>query len=389
MSKRTAKSPRIGIVFLLAVAGLAQAQESKFGLSLRGGAGRIEGDVRKSSLRALGSGTIFYAPDPHLWIGIEGGYGEFITDHDAQVDSLVRLVPAALTLTFNFSPYKTVSPFATLGAGAIFWHNFRASDKETLSDSQGDDSAMMLKTAGGLNCALSDNLLLTVGGDFSYFLHDRVDLTATGDQDDGLLSVFAGFTINFGGGKPDSDGDRVFDRYDLDSNNKEDRDGYMDHDGLPDTQISPNLLAMGGTQDGNGDTADEIPPIVIHHPVRRATAGKDLRVRAEVFENRKLLKTAVLYRPYNVRRWLVEPMVSGDSEVFEAVIPGSVIPASGLEYCVVAVDEAISGIGYSGLPNRPNFVMVHGKETWWRVASVVAALGGWGTASYLVTREQK
>ncbi|MGH7491743.1 MAG: hypothetical protein ACREOO_05060 [bacterium] len=376
------------MVLLLTIGGIAQAQESKFGLSLRGGAGRIEGDVRKSDLRPLGSGLIYYAPDPHFWIGVEGGYGEFITDRDAQVDSLVRLVPVALNLTFHFSPYKTVSPFASLGAGGIFWHNFKASDKETLYlDEQRQDSAPMVKTAGGLNFALSGNLLLTVGGDFSYFFNDRIDLNADGDEDDGLLSAFAGFTVRFGGGKPDLDHDGVFDRYDLDSKASEDRDGYMDHDGVPDTQMGANLLAMSGTQGGSG--VDDIPPVVIHQPVKRATSGKDLRLRAEIFENRKLLKSAVLYRPYNVKRWLVEPMVTGDNEVFEAVIPGTVVPASGLEYCVVAVDEAISGIGYSGLPNRPNYVMVHGKETWWRVAAVAAGLGGWGTATYLMTREQK
>jgi hypothetical protein len=376
------------MVFLLTMGGMAQAQESKFGLSLRGGAGRIEGDVRTSDLRAFGNGLIYYAPDPHFWIGVEGGWGEFIIDRDAQVDSLVRLVPAVLNLTFHFTPYKTVSPFASLGAGGIFWHTFRKSDKETLYlDSQRDDSAPMVKTAGGLNFALSEKLLLTVGGEYSYFFTDGIDLNAVGDQDDGLLSAFAGFTVRFGGGKPDLDHDGVFDRYDLDSKASEDRDGYMDHDGVPDTQIGTNLLAMSGTQGGSG--VDDIPPIVIHQPVKRATAGKDLRLRAEVFENRKLLKSAVLYRPFNVRRWLVEPMVSGDNEIYEAVIPGSVIPGSGLEYCVVAVDEAISGIGYSGLPNRPNYIIVHGKETWWRVATVAAALGGWGTATYLMTREQK
>lgn len=378
----------IGVAFLLTIAGWAQAQESKFGLSLRGGAGRIEGDVRKASVHALGRGEFYYAPDPHFAIGIESGYGEFATDTDAQVDSLVRLVPVALNLTFHFSPYKTVSPFVTLGGGGIFWHNFRKADNQTLHlDTLRDYSTGMVKTAGGLNFALSSKLLFTIGGEFSYFLSDRIDLKDAGDEDDGLLSGFAGFTIKFGGGKPDRDHDGVFDRYDLDSNVKEDRDGYMDHDGLPDTQVGANLMAMGGTQ--GGADADDIPPIVIHKPMARAAAGSEVRVRAEIFENRKLLKTAVLYRPYNVRRWLVEPMISVDNETFEAVLPGAVIPMSGLEYCVVAVDEAISGIGYSGLPNRPNFITTHGKETWWRAAAVVAALGGWGSATYLITREQK
>ena len=388
MWKRTKVCQGIGTVLLVAIAGIAQAQESKFGLSLRGGAGRIEGDVRKSDFRAMGSGLIYYAPDPHLWIGIEGGYGEFITDYDAQVDSLVRLSPVALSLTFHFSPYKTVSPFASLGAGAIFWQNFRKSDNQTLHlDTQRDYSAPMVKAAGGLNFALSEKFLLTVGGEFSYFFSDRIELNVAGDEDDGLIAGFAGFAIRFGGGKPDRDHDRVFDRYDLDSNAKEDRDGYMDHDGVPDTHISTNLLAVSGSSDDSG--ADEVPPIVIHKPIWRATKGNDLTVRAEIFENRKLLKAAVLYRPYNVRRWLVEPMVSSDNVAYTGVLPGLVINSAGLEYCVVAVDEAISGIGYSGLPNRPNYVMVHGRETWWRAATVVAALAGWGAASYLVAREQK
>ena len=203
-----------GMVFLLTIGGIAQAQEAKFGLSLRGGAGRIEGDIRKSDLRALGNALIYYAPNPHLWIGVEGGYGEFITDQDTQVDSLVRLTPVALNLTFHFSPYKTVSPFASLGAGGIFWHNFRSADKQTLQlDSQGDDSAPMVKTAGGLNFALSGNLLLTVGGDFSYFFSDRIDLNTDGDEDDGLLSVFAGVSVRVGSGNRVLGPVGVFDRY--------------------------------------------------------------------------------------------------------------------------------------------------------------------------------
>jgi hypothetical protein len=53
------------------------------------------------------------------------------------------------------------------------------------------------------------------------------------------------------------------------------------------------------------------------------------------------------------------------------------------------VDEAISGVGYSGVPDRPNFVRVHGKETAWRLVTGLAAAAGWGTASYLVFRKQQ
>jgi hypothetical protein len=65
------------------------------------------------------------------------------------------------------------------------------------------------------------------------------------------------------------------------------------------------------------------------------------------------------------------------------------VSQAGVEYCIVAVDEAISGVGYSGLPNRPNFVRVHGKETWWRIVTGLVAAGSWGTAGYLVYRKQQ
>jgi hypothetical protein len=173
----------------------------------------------------------------------------------------------------------------------------------------------------------------------------------------------------------------------LDSSVKEDHDGYLDHDGVSDSQVSGNVAALVNAPSTDG--VDKIPPVVIHSPVQQATIGDDIHLRAEIFENQRLLKAAVLYRPANIRRWLVEPMDSADGNSFVATIPRIAVSQAGVEYCVVAVDDAVSGVGYSGLPTRPNFVRVHGKETWWRIATTLAAVGGWGTASYLIFREQQ
>lgn len=356
---------------------------------MRGGAGRIEGDVKRNVLRAFGSGLVFYSPDPHLAFGIETGVGEFLTDNDTQHDSIALAIPIEFDVTLRYSPYKTVSPFVTLGAGGLVWYNVRKDDHKSFQGGpKQDERDYLLKTAGGLEVALSQRFNWSIGAAFRYTFSDLLDLNSSGDENDGIISLFTGVTLKLGGGLPDRDRDGVLDRLDLDSRAKEDRDGYMDHDGVPDTQITTSLLAFTSSN-AAASGADDIPPVVIHQPIKRATAERDLRIRAEIFENRKLLKAAVLYRPVNVRRWLVEPMVSSDREIYEAVIPGGTIPHNDLEYCVVAVDEAISGLGYSGLLNRPNYVMVHGKQTYWRIAALIAAAGGWGTAGYLVQRNQK
>ncbi|MDL1874627.1 hypothetical protein FBQ85_05560 [Cytophagia bacterium CHB2] len=376
-----------GVVALLAALPL-KAQESKFGVGLRGGVGRIEGDVKRNVLRAFGSGLVFYSPDPHLAFGIEAGVGEFLTDDDTRQDSVALAIPIEFDVTLRYSPYKTVSPFVTLGAGGLVWYNVRKSDRKSFQGGpKEDERAYLFKTAGGIDLALSQRFNWSFGAAFRYTLSDNLDLNSSGDENDGIITLFTGLTLKLGGGLPDRDRDGVLDRFDLDSRAREDRDGYMDHDGVPDTQITTSLLAFT-TSNTAASGADDIPPVVIHHPIKRATAGRDLRVRAEIFENRNLLKAAVLYRPVNVRRWLVEPMMTADLETYQALLPGPAIPKGGLEYCVVAVDEAISGLGYSGLLNRPNYVMVNGGETYWRIAAFLAAAGGWGTAAYLVQRKQ-
>ncbi|MCK6558585.1 outer membrane beta-barrel protein [candidate division KSB1 bacterium] len=376
-----------GILVMIAAVPV-RAQDSKFGFGLRGGVGRIEGDVKEAVLRPFGSALAYYSPDPHLAFGLEAGLGEFLTDDDTRQDSVAIALPIEFDVTLRYSPYKTFSPFVTLGAGGLLWYNVRKDNREPFQGgSRKEERAYLLKAAGGFEVSLSQRFNWSAGAAFRYTFSDKLDLDFSGDEHDGLITLFTGLTMKLGGGTPDRDRDGVWDRYDLDSRAREDRDGYMDHDGVPDTQISTSLLAFTGS--GATSSADEIPPIVIHHPLKRATAGRDLRIQAEIYENRNLLKAAVLHRPVNVRRWLVEPMATSDREIYEAIIPGPSIPKGGLEYCVVAVDEAISGLGYSGLPNRPNYIMVHGRETWWRVAAFFAAAGGWGAAGYVVNRHQK
>jgi hypothetical protein len=370
---------------MLAAVSFVQAQVPKFSLGFRGGVARLHGDVGKAKLSPEVNGLFSFLLWPHLSLGVEGGFTDLQISASADT-AVLRMVPLSLNLTFRFAPFGKVSPFATLGGGGAFWQHF---DKRTntvipLAGQTKKQFDYFAKAAGGLDIFLSPRITWTTGAAYRYAVTDEFDFASSGDQKDGVISAFTGFTVNIGKVVGDSDHDGVIDRYDLDSKSREDCDGYLDHDGVPDSPVSDKLAAFVSASSADG--ADTTPPVVIHSPVSQASVGRDIHLRAEVFENQRLLKAAVLYRPANIRRWLVEPLNSADGKLFVGMIPSMAVSKNGVEYCIVAVDEAISGVGYSGLPNRPNFVRVHGKETWWRIVTGLVAAGSWGAAGYLVYR---
>ncbi|MDZ7363331.1 MAG: PorT family protein [candidate division KSB1 bacterium] len=375
-------------IFFFAPAAFVSAQAPKFGVGLRVGAARLENDVKLPPLRFEASGLFSFALKPHLRLGAEAGFADLALGADPDT-VILRMVPAALHLTLRLAPYSKVTPFVTLGGGGVNWKHLDKRSKKTIQRPGQKENHFdyFLQTSGGLEMALSSRVSWTLGATYRYGLTDDFDMLDIGDQNDAVLSAFTGFTFNIGKISGDADRDGVLDRYDLDGRRKEDRDGYLDHDGVPDRRMAGNIAAYVNAPDANTGS-DNVPPIVIHQPILHATAGKDLRLTAEIFENQSLRKAAIIYRPFNVSRWLVEPMNPAKGKLHVGVIPGTSIHKTGLEYCIVAVDEAISGVGYSGVPDRPNFVRVHGKETGWRLVTGLAAAAGWGAASYLVFRKQ-
>ena len=376
-------------IFLFASATFISAQVPKFGVGFRGGVARLDGDVSISSLRPEINGVLSFALRPHLHLSGEAGFTDLAlgTSPDTAV---LRLVPLALNLTFRVAPYSDVTPFVTLGGGGVFWQhrNKRTPQAIQLPGQKAREFDYFLQTAGGLDIVFSPRVSWAIGASYRYSLTDNFDANPFGDQNDAVISAFTGFTIRFGKIANDADRDGVIDRYDLNSKTSEDRDGYLDHDGVPDKRISDNIAAYVNSTDANGGE-DKAPPIVLHDPVLHAAVGQRLRLVAEIFENQNLRKAAIIYRPADTRQWLVTPLNPVKGNLHAAIIPNAAVQKIGLEYCIVAVDEAISGVGYSGLPDRPNFVRVHGKETGWRIVSGLAAAAGWGTASYLVFRKQK
>ena len=81
-------------------------------------------------------------------------------------------------------------------------------------------------------------------------------------------------------------------------------------------------------------------------------------------------------------------MEDSGSNLYRGEIPGAAVKTSGLEYCVVAVDKTLTGLGYSGLPSKPIDVRVKPNGTPWRLIGGTAGAAAIGTAAYLIVRKQ-
>jgi hypothetical protein len=232
----------------------------------------------------------------------------------------------------------------------------------------------------------SHYLYFDLGFTYRYSLTDMLDNEYAGDLNDGMFDIYGGVTYYFRSIKRgDRDNDGVPDELDIKIDFKEDADGYMDHDGKP--EGIPPSIDTGGS-DSDSTKADTDPPVVIHNPIHRVEEKQDVTVKADIYE--KKLKTAsLLYRPIGFDGWKVCALRSNGGSSYKGIIPGRFVKRQGLEYCVIAVDEATSGVGYCGLPKLPVRVDVLGHPKTWRIASGIAALVGWGGSGYLMLKKQK
>jgi hypothetical protein len=380
------------IILVIYTNGFPGGNTGDLGFGLRLGLNRLEGDIRKPALRPLVYGNLTYNANYFIGVGIESGFST-IADYDRK-DFQTLLIPFELHATLNFFPLSRINPYALLGGGGVYW-NATTNNKTVRYPSdtgvlqKGIDS--FIKVGGGLEFALNQSrkLYLNVGATYRYSFTDMFDVFPIGDENDGVVDVHVGLNYFFKtAAKGDKDDDGIPDNLDLDNTQKEDNDGYMDHDGKPD-----GIPPLGGVWNKMTeiDTSEDVnPPVVIHLPIRRAEQGHDIKIKAEIFENKKLKVASVIYRPVGIDNWKalkLKNLAPGIS--YEGIIPGEFVKKQGLEYCVLAVDEAVSGIGYSGLPKRPIRVKVIGHPTGWRLINSTMAVIGWGTAGYIIYRKQK
>ncbi|MBN1464601.1 outer membrane beta-barrel protein [candidate division KSB1 bacterium] len=365
------------------------AADDKFGIGLKAGVNKLEGDWYTPRFNPMGSLLISYSPISYFAIGVEVNYSNLMTKESKDLHEVAHYLPVdqvdinefqtvampiELDFKFNFLPRNTVNPFASLGFGGVNWESKYDGSTVVREGKEQKNFDLFFKTSGGLEFNFDNGLGLAIGADFRYTGVDLLDQRDTGDLNDGITSIWAGINYSFLKKDPlDLDRDNVTKRLDLDLYRPEDRNGFWDHDGKPDLGKPPKPTKA---------------PTVIHYPVFQAEEGRDLRLTAVITSEIPIRTATVIYRTTGTQKWKLAPLKNMGDVYYEAVINGAYVTTAGIEYCVVAVDTDLKGIGYSGLPKRPIQVKVASSGRNWRIVSALVAFFGWGAATYIVMTKQ-
>ena len=176
---------------------------------------------------------------------------------------LTYLMPVSLSMKFNFTKDMKFVPYASLGAGMLFW------DLRNVSGDLSDDNNSIFSeklgesvydetnnygfiTAGlGFEYYLTRVVGLEAGFKYNHLLGQEDDMSGYGGEQTGILEARLGFNLHMVSPK-DTDNDGIKDKHDADPNNPEDFDNFEDEDGAPDPD-----------NDGDGvlDTDDKEPNI--------------------------------------------------------------------------------------------------------------------------------
>jgi len=390
------------IISFLTIPGilLAGGEQTNMAIGFRVGLNRLDGDIDNPPFQPMYYGTLTYNLFEYLAVGFESGYstigGQVYGEENKDFKTII--IPYEGHLKFSFFPLSRVNPYVILGGGGFAW-DYTIDGKTDTSEITGEAKKgydSFLKGGGGLEIALSrnHNIYFDIGATYRYSLTDMLDdlhsdfVNHRHPLNDGVFNVYGGFTYYFRTSKRgDTDHDWVPDELDLKPEIPEDPDGYLDHDGQPDDMAQVPTLSYSGEIDSTVE--DTQPPVVIHNPVHRVEQGHDIKIKADIYENFRLKIASVIYRPVGTSGWKVGKLRSKTGIAYEGVIPGRYVLPQGLEYCVIAIDEAINGVGYSGLPKLPIRTEVLSHPKMWRIVSSVAALIGWGGSGYLMLKKQK
>ena len=373
------------LVVFMSTSLFAGGERGAFGFGVHGGLSRFMADIENPGYSLFGSGFVSYNLNEFIALGLESGYSSLRNNDSTWFRA--QLIPAEITMRFNLFPLNSATPYVVLGVGGTFWWSKR--DGKTIYRDLNDQNgfAPSLKTGGGMELMLDkrNSVGFDIGFNYRYIFSESPDQIFEGDFDDQVIEVYLGVSYYLNPvDKNDQDKDGVPGYLDLSRLIPEDPDGYLDHDGKPDDRPEDRFAQMlEMLADTLQQGTDTIPPVVLHMPVRKVEAGQRISINAEVLENKALKMVSLLYRQKGVEQWEIETMLSSGGGKYHAYIPSTRVAAPSIEYCIVAVDEAVSGVGYSGLPKRPNVVKVIPNSKRWRRLGSVAALLGWGAAGYL------
>ena len=369
----------------------AFALDDKFAIGLKLGATRLEGDWGKPTFSPNTAIGFSYSPNPYFSVGGQVDYTFLRTNSYTDVVGVrpdgintanleagklkTAAVPFEVNIKLNLMPFHRIKPFALIGAGGLW---FKTTYDNSLVSVDGFEQKMLdsiIKVGGGLEYTFENNIGLLLGADIRFSLTDRLDQIKSGDENDGMISIWTevNYYIN-NVDKNDVDRDFIPVGLDLDPVVAEDKNGYHDHDGKPEGGVPLDFNYK--------------KPLVRHFPVFRAEEGRDFKVTAQIFATTPLKTSAVLYRTVGTKKWNVQKLEPKQDNTYIAVIDKSNVDPRGLEYFLVAVSQDLKGIGNSGLPKRPIRVKVIKDALVWRIVSSTVTAIGWGIATFFVLRKQ-
>ncbi|MBC7188062.1 MAG: outer membrane beta-barrel protein, partial [Calditrichaeota bacterium] len=155
-------------VALLTIASLpAVAQEGGWGsvsFGLQAGFSKLEGDLEHPRLCPTIGGQVEYAPVPYFGLRAAASYAilnsrDYAERAALQWDKTIAL-PVEGEMVFRLFPLKSVTPYASIGAGALYWRSTQAG---TGTIRKGWDA--FGKVGGGAQFHLSKTLALSIGAD--------------------------------------------------------------------------------------------------------------------------------------------------------------------------------------------------------------------------------
>lgn len=376
----------------------AYAGGGTFGIGFKAGVDQLDGDWHKPKLNPIASLSLSYNPFPYLTIGGAFGYSALKTKDlmpwtnpavkDASSFQTV-FAPIEANITFNLFPLAKLNPFATIGGGGVWWNaTYDGKTVQRVGNNQKQKGVdRFVKAEGGVELRVNRNIGISLSAAFRYSFTDMLDQVGNGDENDAVTSACIGMTYYFRPKtKGDMDGDGIPDIVDLDPKNAEDKNGYLDHDGKPDG--NPPVSKLFGKLKDKSDEQGNIGPIVIHHPVAEVEEKRPIKIVTDIYEDNELRVASVLYRTIGTKDWKIKRLQKKDGTRYEATIPGENVTPAGLEYCVLAVDQAVSGVGRAGWPKQPIRINVNKNASTWRILGGTVAAISWCFATYIMLRKQ-
>ena len=173
---------------------------------------------------------------------LSAGKGWSRPESDSEFNYVTYFTPISFTLKYNFTKGIKFAPYATIGAGMLYWdlrdvsnegtEDYSLSEKLGISVYGEDQKNTMIIVGLGFEYYLSRVIGFETGFRYNHLMEQDMDLAGSGGEQYGIIEARLGLNIHFVSPK-DTDNDGIKDKYDADPLAAEDFDGFEDEDGAP------------------------------------------------------------------------------------------------------------------------------------------------------------